>query len=270
MTDFCLGIDGNQEFDNSYLEDFRRVLWNITDEEELVRQLPNSRFHGYVELLLYLIKYSEEEINVILEELACATEEEDIDYLKRDLEFSRRRIMLFSKKLEEEKGLIEEQTASDKGINERKLIYLKSKAGNCVVESDIEDIPINELSNMYAAFMFLRNGDFTSDPTKYKSLTNNRNLKGVREVKNAQARIYFYHIEKDITLVFLALEKKGDDPKREKERILKRAQAMYDYLPIVFEKLKNPIQREQLLEEGAIITSSIEKRLNPDKKMGGK
>ena len=61
-------ILGKSSFDISYFETFRKALWDITDKDELIASVPNSRFHGYIELLDYLLEYASEEINDIMED----------------------------------------------------------------------------------------------------------------------------------------------------------------------------------------------------------
>ena len=96
-----------------------------------------------------------------------------------------------------------------------------------------------------------------------------QNLKGVREVKNYQARIYFYHIEENVSLVSLIQIKKNDFSKKEKERIVNRAQLMYDSLDDIREMLNDPIKREEFLDEGREITTRIEEKIS-SRKRGGK
>jgi len=264
-----MSTNDKHKFDKKYLEGFKNAIWNITDESLLIKFLPNPRFNGYIELLTYLKECAEEEVTIFLGDLDIARDESDRIYLKRELEILRKRIVVFEQKIDEyhQRETMEEK--ADKNVGERNLIYLKSKAGNVLVENDIDDIPYEELENMQEILLSLRYENFSSNPEKYKTLTNNKSLRGIREVKNSQARLYFYHMEVDIILVFLALEKKGNDPKREKTRIISRAQFMYDNLDDIKEALKDPVKREELLNEGKETTVRIEEKIN-SRKRGGK
>ena len=262
-------ILGKSSFDISYLETFRKALWDITDKDELIASVPDSRFHGYIELLNYFLEYASEEINDIMEEFSSTTDLGDHEYLKRELDLAKLRIGVFSSLIEEFRINEEKQKEFENTPGERQIIYLYSKAGNCLFESDISDLTIEELDDMKSAFDILKNDLVLSDPRKFKTLNNNRNIRGVREAKSYQARIYFYHLEKDIVIAFLALGKKGDDPKREKERLVKRAQALYDEMGAIRKKLADPVMREEILSQSREVTDRIEEMLNP-KKVGKK
>lgn len=268
-----LEINFVSDFDKEFLEEFRKGIWMVTDERELISVVPDSRYHGYIDLLCYFRDYALEEMNDTLEMINASSSNDDIVYLKKDLEISNMRVRVFELLINEynEKLRKEEEIESyvDKFEGERNLIYLKSKAGNVLVESDLEDITQESAIDMKNAFDFLRSGVFSADQTKYKTLSNLKGLKGVREVKDYQSRIYFYHLEYDIVIVFLALVKKGDNPRKERDKILNRRTMMDEYVKKIEMDLADPIKREVLLNEGREITERIDDLLS-SKKMGGK
>lgn len=261
-----MSISNNYEFDKKYLDDFRKAIWNINDESLLIKSIPNPRFNGYIELLAYLKEYAEDEVNSVLEDLDITSDELDQKYLKEELEVLRKRIVVFEEKIDEYQQRETMEEKADKNIGERNLIYLKSKAGNVLVESDIDDIPYEELEDMQEVISALKYEKFSSDSTKYKQLTNSGAIRGIREVKEYQARLYFYHLEEDISLVILAQIKKNDFSKKEKEKIVNRAQLMYDNLDDIREMLNDPIKREELLDEGREITTRIEEKISSRKR----
>ena len=258
---------GSSPFDDYYLELFRKALWQITDREKLIEIIPNSRFRGYIDLLNYLFNYTKEEIDDIIAEYDSSDDLEDRAYLKRELDLSKMRLEVFNYLIEEFR--LEEEKQEEYGITpgRRQIVYLHSKAGNCLVESDMEDLTVEELDDMKEAFEILKNDESLADPRKYKTLTNDRNLRGIRETKCFQSRIYFYHLEKDIVIAILALGKKGDNPKRERERLIKRAQALYDNLDEIKKILADPEKREEFLGDAREITERIDGILD-SKKVG--
>ena len=244
-------------------------MWEASDVDSLVLSLPDSRYYGYIELLNYFLDYSHSESQDIMNELENCTEQDDIDYLKDELVLSRMRIEVFTSKIAEYNKEEELQSECDKSTGKREFVYLKSKAGNPLVLSDLEEFEDDALDDMKKAWTFLKNGEFTSDPTKYKMISNQKQLKGVREVKEFQSRMFFYHLEKEIVLVFLALVKKADNPKKELEKILNRTHFMRDSLRSIRASLADPMKREEMLKEGKEITERIDLILG-SKKVGGK
>lgn len=148
----------------------------------------------------------------------------------------------------------------------RDVIYLKSSAGNVLFESDLKDIDAELLPGMEELFDFLRHGDFTSDQTKYRSLTNNSCLSNAREVKSFKLRIHFINAGPNIIMVYLGNVKKADNPKKEKNTQILRCGKAEEYLRKLKPVLSDPEKRDEFLIEEAKITDRIEQFLSSKKR----
>lgn len=258
--------EANKEFDKKYLDEYRKGVFALNTIEEIEQALPDPRFDGYPEIIKYLKEYVEMECETILSEIDDSKNSSDLEYLKSELNKYKNMLVFFQAKILS--YLEDENKASEATIpdQERKLIYLKSRAGNILFERDLELIPDEEMADMENAFEFLRFGSFSSNEKKFKKLNNNASIKDVCEVKCYQSRIYFYHIEDDIIFVILGQIKKSDVNVRNLEKICSRAELAYPFLRELKTDLKDIAKKEALISEGSVITDRIAQKFGEVKK----
>ena len=165
----------NKEFDEKYLEIFKECIWDASSTSEIENMLPKDTIDGFLELNEYFAQGAREEIEYLTVLMEQAKDEEDRSYLEEQILKNKQRLELFDRKVEEKKKQEKEEMVTNMAVSlaGRDIIYLKSSAGNVLFESDLKDIDAELLPGMEELFDFLRHGDFTSDQTKYRSLTNN-------------------------------------------------------------------------------------------------
>lgn len=255
--DYEIIQEANKEFDQKYLEEYRRGIWASESIEEIARSLPEPRMPGYLELMTYFQKYAELEISEFQKNIETTQDYEDRQYLSTEIEKLKKMRLLFSKKIETFKKENESFEQYDKTPNKRSIIYLTSSLGNPLLEEDLESIAREYLPEFKELIDMLREGDFTSDQRKYKMFNNNDVLRGLREVKKCASRVYFYHLTGDTVLAILGLAKRGDNPKSDKSRIVKRASASSKSIRKLKEELKDPTRKQELIMENNEITKRI-------------
>lgn len=258
----------NKEFDEKYLEIFKECIWDASSTSEIENMLPKDTIDGFLELNEYFAQCAREEIEYLTVLMEQAKDEEDRSYLEEQILKNKQRLELFDRKVEEKKKQEKEEMVTNMAVSlaGRDIIYLKSSAGNVLFESDLKDIDAELLPGMEELFDFLRHGDFTSDQTKYRSLTNNSCLSNAREVKSFKLRIHFINAGPNIIMVYLGNVKKADNPKKEKNTQILRCGKVEEYLKKLKPILSDPEKRDEFLSEEAKITDRIEQFLSSKKR----
>lgn len=96
--DYEIIQEANKEFDQKYLEEYRRGIWASESIEEIARSLPEPRMPGYLELMTYFQKYAELEISEFQKNIETTQDYEDRQYLSTEIEKLKKMRLLFSKK----------------------------------------------------------------------------------------------------------------------------------------------------------------------------
>lgn len=133
-----------------------------------------------------------------------------------------RKLSLFykMKKQHEDKELYDSNLEKDPG--KVKILFARNAFGNVMVESHIEDIKkLNDdkYGDLIELLKKLEAGGTTFNNEKQKMLSNNRNLKGIYELKGFQVRL-IYMREKDYTIVIGAHVKKSDNDTKYQNALL--------------------------------------------------
>lgn len=258
----------NKEFDEKYLHDFKECIWDASSISEIEDMLPKDTIDGFLELNEYFSQCAREEIQYLTEFMTQARDKEDIKYLEEQILKNKQRLELFNRKIEEKRRQKKEEMVTNMAISPagRDIIYLKSSAGNVLFEEDLKDIDAELLPGMEDLFSFLRYGDFTSNQSKYRALTNNSCLSNAREVKNFKLRIHFINAGPNIVMVYLGNVKKADNPKKEKNTQILRCGKAEEYLKKIKSILSDPDKKDEFLAEEAKITDRIEQFLSSKKR----
>ena len=137
---------------------------------------------------------------------------------------------------------------SEKNTNH--IIFALSPAEQILPLSDIESIEKDYYSVVLKLLDNLQQELRTKNPTKQKVLTNNKTIKGVKEVKDYQTRVLYKRVKDNIAYVFLIMIKKYDWSKKDDNKVetrLKNVQKDYDYiLSLDDEALEKELQKHQI------------------------
>ncbi len=148
-------------------------------------------------------------------------ESDDID-LRKSLELIDQKIDLFYKI----KNMFLEKEKIDGNMEMHpepvKLLFARNELGKIMIEGHIEDIKSfndDKYKDLIELLIRLESGKTTFNVEKQKMLSNNRNYKGIYELKGFQVRL-IYMREKDYTVVIGALIKKDDKSTLYKDALL--------------------------------------------------
>ena len=236
--------ESEREFDNNYLPAFKDVIWSLDLKEEKIQNLPNESNYEYERLVSYLLGEAGKDASDALELL----EEENDSYYKEILRSSKFRIEVFEELLEKykKKNEVDALESDEKLDMERHFLFLNSGDDGTFFQKEIKKIvgasKNNDVANDLSSLLdFMRYGDFLhAKDTQYKVYTDIKSIKGVREVKDYQSRIYFLHIKGDFYIVIGVSLKKGNLPKDLVETLSKRK--LLAERVIEKEKLKEKVQ----------------------------
>lgn len=182
--------------------------------------LPGPEHANYLELMNGLI----DKINKNMAELLAYSQTEEVDkdeLLEMLKEYQSKREELERKlerdlKIESElKEIIFEQT--------QRIIFAQNESGKSIIIKDLENILKNgekELKESFRKlFQRLQSKEVGYNEVKNRAITNNNKLKGLFEVKEYQARIYYQYVNNYIVIIG-ANQKKSDNDKIDHLRMI--------------------------------------------------
>ena len=143
---------------------------------------------------------------------ALLKREEDIE-LKETLDLMNKKLFILLKMEEDKRIRDEKQDSLEKNPGNVKLLFARNAFGNVIFEShaaDIKKYNDSKYSDLIELLKKLDCGETTFNIEKQRQLSNNRNLKGIFELKGFQVRL-IYMREKDYTIVIGATIKKEDN-----------------------------------------------------------
>ena len=147
---------------------------------------------------------------------------------------------------------------------ENHIIFATSETGQILPLSDIENINDEYYMAILNLLDKLQKEVKTNNHKKKKTLTNNKTVKGVKEVKDNKVRILYKNIKGNVFYVFLIMIKKDDWSKRDDNKVdsrLKNVQRDFDYI----ESLDDDELKRILDSHGAIYMDIKEVLSPPDK-----
>ena len=252
--------ESEREFDNTYLPLFKDIIWSLETKEEIIENLPDENNYEYEKLITYFLDEARRDASCALELL----EEENNPYYMEILRKSKFRIEIFEELLEKHKKKNDEENIieNDEVLDaERHFLFLESGEDDTFFQKEIKRIVGSSKNNDVAIDLsslldFMRYGDFLhAKDTQYKVYTEIKPIRGVREVKDFQSRIYFLHIKGDFYIVIGVSEKKGNLPKDLIETLYRRKKLAERV--IESEKFKEKVQDKAFREMAFIKEEEI-------------
>ncbi len=252
--------ESEREFDNTYLPLFKDIIWSLETKEEIIENLPDENNYEYEKLITYFLDEARRDASSALELL----EEENDQYYMEILRKSKYRIEIFEELLEKHKKKNDEENIieNDEVLDaERHFLFLESGEDDTFFQKEIKRIVGSSKNNDVAIDLsslldFMRYGDFLhAKDTQYKVYTEIKPIRGVREVKDFQSRIYFLHIKGDFYIVIGVSEKKGNLPKDLIETLYRRKKLAERV--IESEKFKEKVQNKEFREMAFIKEEEI-------------
>lgn len=208
-----------KEYDNMF-QFYKNLIDGIENEEEIkeiidkpsLEEKPDTLKFEYImtRLLNYYIEKMIEIKNMIFDD-DCYCDEDlkkeivhEFNTIKR--KYKKIKYVYNTEKLKlERKDIIDTELPSVNNI-----FYAKTKSGNVYVEDDIKEISNENLEKVGILLNKLRTDTLSTD--EYKSLVENKKLRGYKELKKDQIRIIYTHLNKNNYLIVgIGIKKTNND-----------------------------------------------------------
>ena len=208
-----------KEYDNMF-EFYKNLIDGIENEEEIkeiidkpsLEEKPDTLKFEYImtRLLNYYIEKMIEIKNMIFDD-DCYCDED----LKKEIVHEFNNIKRKYKKIKyvynTEKLKLEREDIIDTELpSVNNIFYAKTKSGNVYVEDDIKEISNENLEKVGILLNKLRTDTLSTD--EYKSLVENKKLRGYKELKKDQIIIIYTHLNKNNYLIVgIGIKKTNND-----------------------------------------------------------
>ena len=213
--------------------------------------LPNRMIKGFESIMEIIIEKLEEDLESLYELWEEKTSDEkevveEIEKIKIKISFCENHLYPKDKK-------------------DNHIIFATSTAGQILPLSDIAGINKEYHGAILELLSKLQEEMRTNNPKKQKVITNNKTMKGVKEVKDNKVRILYKSLKGNAVYVFLIMIKKDDWSKRDDNKVdirLKNTQNDYEY----FENLEEELLIKELSERQSVYEDILSVLIPEEKK----
>lgn len=248
-----MSIDNNElvSLRDAYFEGIDR----LTEISLIKQELPNKEYIYYFDLMEYIIKKLEENLEFFLSERESATT--DIEQIDEEIELLNLKLDYCRKDLSLAKEISEEEEKSELSTGRKHLIFAKRTFGGTFLENDLKNIEKENYGEVIALLEQIESGKNDSNVEKGRALVGNIKLKSICEVKGFQVRIYYKHLPNDLEYVFLGLTKKADNPKVVRNIMVERNKNVNDEFNGLLKIVQDEELRRKLIEENDQIRNEL-------------
>lgn len=225
----------------------------LHDKKDIIANLPSPDFTNFFKLIEGVKEKLNEEKAVSLSLLEVATDEEEISFLNSIIESCDFKLKVCNELLEKANEIVEEEEKADS--SKKTIIFATSKDG-IFFERDLKDIPLEAYDEALKSLSSIADGNDQQNAVRGKKLVNNAKLNGIREAKGWQVRIPYFPLS-GCAYVFMIKRKKDDDSERDRREIISRAQNVRALFEHTRTKMTDPIERQKIIEENALIYDRI-------------
>ena len=226
---------------NSLREHYYLAISKCTDLEEVKRQLPTGDFINFNDLIDGIISCLESD----LEEWNSLGNDLSSEELQ-EVELLRTKISLCEERKKSVNAEVDDEKRVERSYN-RNIIFAETKMGNCYLFEDVKDIDPSFYGEIIDLLYKLLDGNIIDNKEKNRQLGNDKNVKGVREVKGFKVRLYYQFLGKgtDILYVIGAKVKKDNFSRKDREFVGDRK----NKTDLQFNNLRNSATNKELIEE---------------------
>ena len=247
---------------------YYEAIMLLQDEEDIFDALPQPEYTNFFPIITGLIKYLEEELCLLQEELHKLNEsdEEMQKYIEEEIEMLLFKQDMCNSLLEKGKEDIFVEVESEKTLK-KNIIFATTNSGNICIEHDIKTLPEEYYEKVIKMLQNLQNGINENNDEKSKSMTTvNKKMAGLKEVKEFKVRLFYKNLSPDTVYVLIVRMKKSDNDSLDRNEAIRRAVQRNNQYMELKKQIKDPQMKEKLIDENEKILSDLCEYLNQNKR----
>lgn len=239
-------MDRIEELRQQYYESIKLLQY----EEDIIVALPQPEFDNFFPIIKGIIELLEKEIFEVEQELKeiSSLESEMLEYIKEEL-----KILLFKKTIcitllekGQEDKTIEEEAQKTPNKN---IIFATTESGNICIENDLKNIPEEYYYEVEDSLRKLQEGFLETNIEKGKQLKSTNKIVGLHEIIHFKVRVTYRILSNDTIYVLMAKMKKSTWDARDRKETIDRATQRNKQYKRLKKEIKDPIKKEELIQE---------------------
>lgn len=226
-------------------------LKNCDDEDFLTEVLPSIYDNNYESIIMSILLYFYQEINIANQMIAEEKDTSSITYLKELIAKDKKLI-----KIVKEYNISEECDESFEEEKANTLIFLRRDNNSLYIDDDINDIAIED--DVLPILNDIKNNRIIRE----KRFHNHNELKGISAIRRRDSRIIFARIDNSTIVILGIFVKRCQNPQIYRDMLESRSKRFR----MQRESIKEQIDNEEFLNDNFKIFNQTIEKLNSRKK----
>lgn len=246
-------------------DQYYEAIKQLQDKDDIINSLPNTDYNSFFDIIDVLIEKLEIDKKETIQLIASETNYELREYYQQELDLLEFKLECCSNRLEEAKSLQMTENFATM-TNKKNIIFATTTSGNIYLEKDLKNIPEEYLDSILDAINQLKDGIVENNEEKGKKLRSNQKLSGLHEIKLFKVRIIYRNLSPDLVFLIGTKMKKSDNDKKDREEIIDRKDKTNSEFKELIEKIKDPKNKQMLIDQNRIILNNICNKINTNKR----
>lgn len=243
-------------------QQYYQAISLLQNEEDIIECLPAIEFDNCIELLDGLITKLSEDLNELQQNINQEDDREIKELLTEEANQVERKIKLCEERKTLALQLQDYEEIEERNDTEKNIIFATSKPNNTYLESDLKDIPEEYLNKVLECLKQIKDNNSIVNTQKERKLSNNKQVKDIREAKLFKIRVYYKLLDGNTAFVMGALYKKDDNPSSVLNAIINRKLNTIKEYKAIKEKIKNIDNKCDLIEKHEVQLEKITEIIN--------
>ena len=245
------------------LMQYYQAIMLLQNKEDIINALPNTDYSCFDYIMNGLIELLNKDVEKTTNLLNHEFDPEMKEYMQDEIN-----TLLFKKqeceRLIEKANQIKENEELTTTVTNRNIIFATTFSGKIYLKEDLKDIAEEYYQDIYECLNKIENEKDLSSIEK--PLTNNAKMSKIRELKPFQVRVCYKMLAPDLVYIIIAKTKKSDNDRIDRERIIERNRKTKKEFEHLTEAIKNPLTKQQLIDENKLIKDDIIDYINAHKR----
>lgn len=244
---------------NELLQSYYQSVLLLQNEQDIINALPEPTYVIFLEIISGLIKILDKEIQKTKLLTLHENNEEMKEYMNEEI-----KTLTFKKNICQQLQQEAEQTQKleEENIQKKNLIFATTNYGNIYIEDDMKNLAEEYYESVIESLLQLESGEKVKD----KRLISNAKLAKIHELKPFKVRICYKILSEDCVYIMIVKSKKSNNDKKDVEEIIDRNQKTEVEFAKLKKDLKDPLKKQQIIEENKFIQDKIFQYINSNKR----
>lgn len=244
-------------------QQYYQSILNLQDKQDIIDALPSIEYASFFNIISGLINLINIDIHKMNNLLVHENNIEMKEYIQEELDS-----LLFKKEICEQriKQADELQTSEKLAqvVHKRNIIFAKTSSNNIYIQEDLKNIAEEYYNDIHNCLIDLEN---TKDLKSIeKQFSNHAKLSKTHELRPFKIRVCYKVLAPDLVYVMIAKYKKSDNDRIEREKVIERIKQTNNEFNLLKKEIKNPVKKQQIIEENQIIRQNIIEYLDVHKR----